>query len=224
MEEIDYNYFLMPRKSPGPLGAKYLSNDEQKKNKKSFYSDREDIFLKGNKIKFIGEDNILLNNKEYEMTDTLYRALSRDKNLTWDDFTEEERNTYLEIADELDFFRTKEDGGFNSFDYKNIFKPLKQSKDGIFIEELDWDYSTTNLPKTGTSLYNKEYLQKKLLYLKASRAAGNTGTLEDEKRIEKYINKTSKAKTELLSYLQYLYETNQISKDFLYKLTKKITN
>lgn len=183
--------------SPGPIGAKYLARGNTIETKNYFFKlINNQVYLKDKPINFLG-DNIVLNEEVIPMTENLYKLISRDKNIVYENLNLNEKEIYYYIANKLNFFNGgRGSGGYLSNDYK-IYKSIKQSmevKEPI-VEEIE-----------GSGLIKDfNYLINRLKLLLAGRQAGNKGV-----------------DNEISDIIKYLFETNKITKETFITITNKL--
>ncbi len=181
--------------SPGAIGAKYLAKSKPDNLNLFFRFVGDQVYLRNTPIKFLG-DNIVIQDKIIPMSENLYKLISRDiRNIDYDNLSEEDKDTYFDLATSLNFFdRGIGSGGLNSKDYK-IYKRIKDEKTSSIetsapvIEEYEGE-GITSIINDGN------YLLRRLKLLLASNKAGNTGVIN-----------------EISDILKYLYETNKLSKN-----------
>lgn len=193
--------------SPGPIRAKYLAKGNTIDSRNSFFRLINDqVYLKDEPINFIG-DNIIINGEIIPMSENLYKLISRDKNIFYDNLSIDDKEIYYYLANKLKNFNGETgSGGFNTNNYK-IFKLIKQTMttSGPTLEEIK-DKDEEEIQRNGL-IADPKYLAKRLKLLLAARQAGNKGV-----------------ENEISDIIKYLHETNKISKKTFISISRKIFN
>jgi len=134
LEELKPKYSNLPSISPGLIGSKYLAKDERDTKNPFFRRVENQVYLRNTPIKFSG-DNLVIGNRIIPMSENLYKLISRDEDIKYDELIDKEKEIYSDLAEKCDFFDgSRGSGGRNSNDYK-IYKRIKEP----IIEEYEGD-------------------------------------------------------------------------------------